>query len=75
MMNDDDAGHSRAMWNEMTVLHTSVCAIRKAQGKRNPSDCEADTAEYEKVVNEYVDDLECAMRIAWWDNWVNNQQR
>ncbi|SDI51106.1 hypothetical protein SAMN04487926_11888 [Paraburkholderia steynii] len=63
------------MWDEMTMLHTSVCAIRKAQGKRNPSDCEANTAEYEKVVNEYVNDLECAMRIAWRDGRVNNQRR
>ncbi|AXE95933.1 hypothetical protein ACTJLC_09495 [Paraburkholderia sp. 22099] len=74
MMNDDDTRRSRAMWDEMTVLHTSVSAIRKAQGKRNPSDCEANTAEYEKVVTDYVDDLERAMREAWWDRWPDPQR-
>lgn len=74
MMNDDDTGRSRAMWDEMTMLCTSVSAIRKAQGKRNPSDCEANTVEYEKVVNDYVDDLERAMREAWWDRWLDQQR-
>ncbi|RDK03826.1 hypothetical protein [Paraburkholderia lacunae] len=75
MMNDDETGRSRAMWDEIMMLHTSVSVIRKAKGKRNPPDCEANTAEYEKVANDYVDDLERAMREAWWGRWVNNQQR
>ncbi|MDP9651877.1 hypothetical protein [Paraburkholderia caledonica] len=73
MVNDDETGPSRAMWDEMTTLHISVSAIRKARGKRNPSDCEANTAEYEKVVIEYVEDLECAMRIAL-SSRISNQQ-
>lgn len=67
MTNDDDTGRSRAMWDEMMMLCKRVSAIRKAQGKLNPSDCEANTAEYEKVVNDYVDDLERAMRNSWLD--------
>ncbi|MFP3710419.1 hypothetical protein SB783_41295, partial [Paraburkholderia sp. SIMBA_009] len=47
------------------MLRMSVSAIRKAQGKPNPSDYEANTAQYEMVVNDYVDDLERAMRAAW----------
>lgn len=67
MINDKDTGRSRTMWDEIAMFHTSVSAIRKAQGKLNPSDCEANTAEYEKVVNDYVDDLERAMRNSWLD--------
>lgn len=61
-MVNDESGRSRTIWDEMAMFHTSVSAIRKAQGKLNPSDCEANTAEYEKVVNDYLDDLERAMR-------------
>ncbi|MFP3569586.1 hypothetical protein [Paraburkholderia sp. SIMBA_030] len=67
MMNDDDTGRSRTIWDEMMMLRMSVSAIRKAQGKPNPSDYEANTAQYEMVVNDYVDDLERAMRAAWPD--------
>lgn len=73
MMNDD-IRRSRAMWDEVMMLCASVSAIRKAQGKRNPSDCEANTAEYEKVVNDYADDLERAMREAWWSRWLDQQR-
>lgn len=74
MVNDDDSDRYRAMWDEMTMLHMSVSVIRKAQGKLNPSDCEANTAEYEKVVDDYADDLERAMREAWWTRWLDQRR-
>ncbi|MDE1181937.1 hypothetical protein [Paraburkholderia sp.] len=69
MTGDDDERSRRAMRDEAIALQHSVAAIRKAQGKLNPSDCEAGTDEFERTVDDYVEDLVNAMFRTVRDGW------
>ncbi|MDE1182382.1 hypothetical protein [Paraburkholderia sp.] len=57
MDNEDCDRSARSMTDEAVLLQQRVAALRKAQGKLNPADCEPGTHAFEQVVDDYVDDL------------------